>query len=836
MTARGGRNHKKKANRARSEARPIAPDDLPRPLRLVWEGQERIAAHVAGSSDRRSALARAEAKLDAAIDELTAVLAEFYPMDVAELVTLRNLSGNPETYRETDHEGIIAVVEIVALAAAAMPAPSAPLERVRHVPTGAVDAVQHFATEALEAASLKVLFDSAEDPSNPLAPLGFAALTREMSLRNTAYPHMLRDTLVGLFGDPEIEANLVAATGLTIKEILAFVDAADEVRHESWGLRLAFQQRITHLALGRSDDPKVQEQEQATLERLARAALQSAADAGTIISADLASRTGLSETKGLAFLELFGLDCSSLDAKGAVRDLLGGSSPLRTRPIVVDSTGRATACHSSLLVEAIRPRLEEALTAAGAGEPYFKHRGDFVEAEALRLVRDVLPSPEVHAGFDYFVPDPDAPSAEDGPGKTPDDYTKLVEGDGLVIVDDIAVIVESKAVNVSSGTRRGALGGIRRNLSRVVTDVVEQAHRMRTRIERDQGLRLRDGTWLDLSHIREVHSVAVTLEDLSGIATVTAHLVDAELVDPQALPWIVSLHDLRIITELVDRPSDLWFFLRRRTSPDVTRKFWAIDELDFFLHFLATGLYVEPDPDVVAADLPHLPPPTTAERRRYAQQGLEFLTSRTGPLDDWYFYRLGIRNTPADKPTATASPELLKLVDTVAASGKRGWPATAIAMLEGSYDERRALLSRVATVTELTGLDGRRHTIPSVMGTSAKTLTVLTMASGTGPLSAEDLTFFTAFTRAKKHQAKAARASTVIFDSSGEVLDLLYENDPYAPDPDLDHLVERLGLAPLVAAAPVPPKARARNKQREAERDKLALERRRRDNERSTRH
>lgn len=823
VTARGARNHKRKAKRSQGAARPIAAGDLPRPLRLVWEGQERIAAHLDGSTDRRTALARAEARLDAAIELLIRVLAEFYPMDVAELVTLHNLGGDPETYRETDHEGSIAVVEIVALTAASMPAPSTPLEPARYVPTGAVEAAQRAATEALESASLRVLFDTAEDPSNPLAPLGFAALTREMSLRNTSYPHMLRDTLLGLFGDPAIEADLVAATGLNIHEILAFVDAADEVRQENWGRRLAFQQPVAHLALGRSEDPEVLQREREAIDGLARAALQSASDAGTITSAELVSRTGLDEAKGSAFLELFGLDCSALDPKAAVRELLSGSSPLRTRPIVVDGTGRVTVCHSALMVAAIRPRLEEALTAQGTGEPYFNHRGNFVEADAVRLVTDVLPSPQVHAGFEYFVPDPDAATAEDGPGCTPDRYTKLVEGDGLIIVDDIAVIVESKAVNVSSGTRRGTLGGIRRNLSRVVTEVVDQAHRMRTRIERDMGLRLRDGTWLDLSHVREIHSVAVTLEDLSGIATVTSHLVDAGLVDPQALPWIVSLHDLRIVTELVDRPSDLWFFLRRRTNADVTRRFWAIDELDFYLHFLASGLYVEPDPDVVAAELPHLPAPTIADRRRHAQQGLEFLTSRTGPLDDWYFHRLGIRRTPADKPTATASPELLQLVDDVAATGRPGWPATVIAMLEGSYDERRALLGRVATVIELTGLDGRRHTIPSVMGHTAKTLTVLTMASAAGPQSAEDRKFLTDYTRAKKHQALAARASTVVFDASGQILDLIYDNQSYRPDPALDRLVDTMGLAPLVATPPVPPKARAKQR---AEQRKLDRERR----------
>lgn len=36
-------------------------------------------------------------------------------MDVAELVHMRNLVGDPEGYRETEHEGNLPVVEIVTL-------------------------------------------------------------------------------------------------------------------------------------------------------------------------------------------------------------------------------------------------------------------------------------------------------------------------------------------------------------------------------------------------------------------------------------------------------------------------------------------------------------------------------------------------------------------------------------------------------------------------------------------------------------------------------------------------------------------------------------------------
>lgn len=829
VTARGARNHARKVKRGRrATQRPVDVADLPRALRLVLEGVDLLTDYVSASGGRAAALALAESRQQAAVDQLVALLAQHDPMDVAELVHIRNLVGDPESYRETEHEGSLAVVEIVTLAAAATPGTHTQAD-ASVVPAEVVDQAQVAALGALEAASMRVLFESAEDPTNPLSPIGFGSVLREMSLRNTSYPHMLRDTLLGLFGTDDLEPDLVAATGLTIAEILAFADAAGHLRQDRWGERLAVLQPVTHLALGRSADPGERQRDLAGLRRLHARALVGAAEAGAVDAGALSSDSGLDVVKAQAFIDLFALDCSALDAPAAAMDLLSGGSALRTRPIVRDANGRAFVTHSALLMAAIRPRLEDVLAAApaGAGDRYIKHRGDYAEDEAVRLIAGALPSPAVHAGVEYFVPDPRAAVPQDGPGTSPAGYTKLVKADGLVILDDIAIIIESKAVDVSDGTRRGHLGGIRRNLRSLVTKTVEQAHRMRRRIEADRGLRLRDGSWLDLSHVREIHSVAVSLEDLSGLATVTSHLVDAGLVDPEALPWIVSLHDLRIITELLDRPSDLLFFLRRRTHPDVTRKFWAIDELDFYMHFLATGLFVEPDPDLVADALPHMPAATTADRRRYAQQTFEFLTSRTGPLDDFYFHQLGLRQAPAPKPAAVVPPPLARLVDAVAATGKRGWPATVLALLEGSAGMRQYLLDGAAEVVRLLNADGRTHTATGIWGHSASTLSLLVFAGVATPLPETERERLRSYMRAKKHQAQAALAATVVLDASGEVVDLLYENNVPGPDAALDAMGAT--LRPLERPVPIPPKARAKQKRREAEQARLKRERERRE-------
>ena len=131
--------------------------------------------------------------------------------------------------------------------------------------------------------------------------------------------------------------------------------------------------------------------------------------------------------------------------------------------------------------------------------------------------------------------------------------------------------------------------------------------------------------------------MAVSLDDLSGVSTATAELVRAGLLDVSHIPWTVSVHDLDLITQLIDRPAEFLLYLRRRRDPEATVFYTAPDELDLFLYFFEAGLYVEPDPDKIRVALPWMPPATTAERRRRRQQHPAYITSRTDALDLWHY-------------------------------------------------------------------------------------------------------------------------------------------------------------------------------------------------------
>jgi hypothetical protein len=79
------------------------------------------------------------------------------------------------------------------------------------------------AQDALEAGSLIALFESPSRDAE--SAILFFSIQREISLRNPVYPHMLLDTLHGLFGDPIVNGDCTAAMGFAGIEAVNVMEA-----------------------------------------------------------------------------------------------------------------------------------------------------------------------------------------------------------------------------------------------------------------------------------------------------------------------------------------------------------------------------------------------------------------------------------------------------------------------------------------------------------------------------------------------------------------------------------------------------------------------------------
>ena len=663
--------------------------------------------------------------------------------------------------------------------------------------------VQAAAQDVLDNGMLLTIF--ATPPTDADAQVVMRSVQREISLRNPVYPHMLLDTLRLLFDDPSVEEDCQAVlgfSGVQAVEVMESVrtlsmtalgerfDAMVQARDASLPHLQAWQQRRSSPA---GDDGVPAARERAAAEAVIGAIhdLTTNVDQAVLIDPDEAAKaTGYERSVVDAVLNAFTFTVGDRGLDGALERFFRGDNPLRTAPIVTDGQERRFLVHDALALPSVREVIETKLKAAGKVERYQGHRGKVVESLALDLLATALPGATVYRAFKYFVPDPDAAV----PQTAPETFTKRTESDGLILIDDIAIIVEVKAVALTAEARGGVARRLRGKLRDIVTNAAKQADRLRERIVTDGRIRIADDDWIDARGVREIHTIAVGLEDLSGVTTATAQLVAAGILEADHIPWTVSIHDLRIICELIDRPTDLLLYLRRRTHRDATRKFLAVDELDLYLLYLTRGLYVVPDPDAPTSTSRIATIPSVADRRRYRDQHAEIVESRTEQLDDWYESQRDADAPRATKPTVTTHKQLLPLVDALIAAAAPGWLSTATAMLEGSARAQAEFGRHAQVLAAHVADDRKQHSLTTIVPDTMGNQSLLVFACcGRDETPDQAVEYLAAYLAAKKYQTGFSRAALLLFDANGRALQrLIFNNTKHVYDAALEADAARL--------------------------------------------
>ncbi|WP_210767749.1 hypothetical protein [Cellulomonas humilata] len=668
------------------------------------------------------------------------------------------------------------------------------------------------------------------DPQDGFARIAAMVQSAELWVRNSSYPDAVEESLRELFDEPSVVTTLVESLGFNATQAIATLEACHSLQVESLNRRMHTMfdkmEKEYRASSGGRPDPK-------TVARLREdwlSAWEPTVEMATVSAGDIGARVGISEETVVAVMKHFSFQPDGLQPRIAVERFTEGSSPLRIRPVIAAPNGRFLLIHNGLVPTAVRESLESALKSTAVWEVFQSNRGRLLERRTHDALARALPDAIYRDGFQYFVPADDAEAASSVPGK----YTKRVEGDHLVIQDDVAIIVEDKAVAMAASSRAGNSKRLRKDLVGIVTRAAEQAGRLQDCIERDRGLRIHGEGWLDLSHIREIHTIAVSLDDLPYISTATAELVKAQFLDSGHIPWTVSIHDLDLITDLIGRPAEFLLYLQRRRDPEATVYYTAPDELDLFLYFFEAGLYVEPDPDEARKVLPFLPPPTTAERRRRRGQVPALITSRTDELDNWHYSVSGSADQSANrdglsgkqpkeetsagpsifapKPKMTPSP-LTSLIDAIYSDKQYGRLSIGAMLLSGSSEFQSKLARIPRQLLENPRSDGRERTVTIPLGTNRENAWLLVWA--TRPIGRDARDFeadMRDYLRTKKHQLGLRRGVILAFDQATKVLAGVYYDGHEGPlEPRLEARLSE--LKPIEAmqgwAPPSPPKSRA---------------------------
>lgn len=722
--------------------------------------------------------------------EVVEAMSPFDAFDVLTNLLIANMPLNAETYRESTHEGMFVLVEYAGLLLLERPSREGDdPERLRPLDGPVIRELQSKLRQMLTLssfASMHAMTSGGDARPRAIDEVRRQIVQRELFLRNPNYEWQEHETLIGLFGGEVVSTDLRDSVGFDVEDALAFTKALWDIGFERFHQR-AEASRELEKSLAKDVDRASREQEledqnfvpivefllkepKRRQKRLIRNmaigyAWTRAGDAMQVTPSELAETTGRSEDVAAAFLDAF-----SLDFAQSPTFELRGSHALRTHPIIRDGEGNYLCTYHGNVLFALRPRLEQALKPE-AGDPattqrwerYNRVRRKYVEERAISLLSTGLKTSTAWLNPTYVIGD-----------------GERVEIDGLVALDTVVFVVEAKGAALSAPARRALEGSLKRDIEETLERAAEQANRLTAAIEAHERIAVSDadGTAIpfDSSQLSRVFAVVVTLDDFSGLSTSAWALAEAELLDaPEPLPWIVSLHELEVILDLLDYAAQLPHFLLRRRRINELKVVRAADELDFFVFYLLRGLYfddmlddADPRPDFI---------------------GIE---SMTDDVDAYYLARRGMRKKKAKKPSMKIDSFTTRFLRQLDEHRQPAFVEGSIALLTQSDESRREFSKSVRRATALAAQDGGFHDATLVfLGGESWGLTAISAPAARISDLPERLQMHITL---KKHQIGADLwvGFGILVGDSNAFYALGLNYSPWIPDNELDEAVEAI--------------------------------------------
>jgi hypothetical protein len=648
------------------------------------------------------------------IEELESILRQYEPFDIISNISLANSILDPETYKEYEQEGSPAFTEYVALLYLAEPYETYAERDLQPIPGAVLEDIQSrvrtLFTNQIFYLVVKDIDPAQTGPLDLLSELRFKTLSRSLIVRFPAYHHHLVDLLTDLFGP--LQDDLEHTLGFSIDDALALSEAVGalvahrftERREEATNSRRDLQEAVR---LYRQKGEAVGEFPIHVLEHLGNIEPSKSdkeiknvsiawlffalGDTFSFTANEVVEESGVELKRVSSLLERLSLKFGEVEARYRFP---APTHPLMTKAFI--NHGERFLCPvADRICWSIRPAIEalwnpDSPTAVTENrnlwDRYDRVRSTFLEQKALDYLAQALKHAQVYRNLMYKI-------EENG-------QVKEAELDGLILLDSAILLVEAKAGTVSPPARRGAPKRMTEELKELVGEAYEQALRAKLYIRQADRPRfyLKNGAIVEINsqEIERIFLVTVTLDHLDALITNLYRLQEIGLFTEGEFPWAVSLTDLRVIAEIVEFPSQLVHYIERRCRLNEQGLAQAMEELDWFGHYLAEGLYFENGDE--QAEKPLIPQ----------------LLSYTTAFDDYYLYTTGQRDTPAPRPTQHMPDLLREILTELEANHPDGYLNAACVLLNMSGETRESFAEHFLSLRSQTLGDRRFHdfTIP----------------------------------------------------------------------------------------------------------------------------
>jgi len=668
------------------------------------------------------------------------------------------------------------------------------------------------AADIVEAAGTRALLQG-QRVDQPLGALAGEFMGYELSVRGRQYESIAKELNTGLLSDPTVATVVTSTLGFTLDDIRTVREASVALLNERF---FGARDRVGDAA---ESGAGIDDIDSDAFRRDINLMMNECRLFGAVRAGDAAERAGVEEPTARAVLGFFS---SSRPAEGAANPVVRFAQGERLAPWgCIADDGEYLILNGFLGEDELRRDIERGLVAADAGKrggegsvwsKYDRLRAAYSESKAAAALSELLTGTKPRwEGQKYIGP----VSIDDTAslGRAADRtgiQTDVFESDVLFVVDGIALCVEVKAGSVTDKARGGNARRLARDLEDTFKKGNEQADRLSHLIRTNQGVWSAGGEWIDLAPVGEVHSIIVMLDDMGPLSLSMNELAHKGIIETEEVPWIVSMHDLVVISRTIDHSAQFLEYLRRRRGRKLATMVNGVDELDMFMWFVNGGMYFEPDPRDVAAQLPIDRPIKASDMRRYEERSRVRLGTLTDPLDAWFYSREGLSRAQAPKPTRREEAWVEQYLAASESAKSPGWLRFG-ADLVGLSGSAQVDIGKKLKVQSRQARGGDIERSLTTHGTTSSGPWLLTASVVPDGASIDHLP---EYIDAKQYQTRSSRSMLLLYETDGSLSGSRYRGEPQPPTADRDAALEVAPLRSLAATfGKAPPNARRTTRQ-----------------------
>lgn len=340
---------------------------------------------------------------------------------------------------------------------------------------------------------------------------------------------------------------------------------------------------------------------------------------------------------------------------------------LQSKPLFKDNKGRYYGFCVSYLIGKLYDIIYMNLS-LGLREKVDKSKSDYLEKMITKYFERIFPDDVIYTNLYYTV--------------TENGIQKRVECDGLIVFDDKILLIEAKSKKLKPSVRRGSIVQFKRSIDKIVNAAYEQALRTKKFITSNKTAEFYDENGnlvitINSKEIENYYLINLTSELLAPISTQLHLLKNFNLIQDKDWIWSVYVNDLRIISELIESPSEFILYIERRLELNNLKIVYAPDEIDYFGYFLDSGFnfsekIYENDNNVLIG---------------YGQK-----------IDDYYYHKFGLRST-GPKPQFRIEQDYWDIIRYLEKNRRPHFSIVTLALLKINSTEIIAIFEKINNIS-----------------------------------------------------------------------------------------------------------------------------------------